>query len=204
MRLFDEDHVGCYLAAIRHRLEKKKDGDEVKMIDLALRVQPFTPALAAALDPDVRALLFTMTDATPKPKLAAVHLALTVPRQQLSIRLLPELAEQLVLCDCDISRVRVRAEKGVDGFGLVFVVSYGPPSARELAYVCDWHTQQRFLTFQPQQPALALEVDAPRESPPKLRRGRRRETADTADTPERAETAQAIGVRRLREVGFPV
>jgi len=178
MRLFDDDKVGCYLDAIRHRLVKQKNGDEVKMIDLTLRVQPFTPGLAVALDPDVRALLFSLGDATPKPKLAAVHFALTVPRQQLHIGLLPEMAEQIVLCDCDISRVRVRTEKGVDGFGLVFYVSYGPPSARELEYVCDWHTQQRFVTFNPQQRALALEpAAAPAETPPEppaapRRRGR--------------------------------
>jgi hypothetical protein len=185
MRFFDADKVGCFLDAIGHRVEKTKDGTEIKMVDLTLRVQPFTPELAVSLDPDVRALLFSMHDATPKPKLKAVHFALTVPRQQLIIALLPELAEQIVLCDCDISGVRARTEKGVDGFALVFYVSYGPASPRDLEYVCDWLTDQRFVTFQPQQPALdfANRADAPlpRPAPPKRRR---RETVDRRDTPE--------------------
>jgi hypothetical protein len=154
MRLFDDDGIGCYLDDIGHRLEKTKDGKEIKVVDLTLRVQPLTPELAASLDAKVRALLFSLHDATPKKELKEVKFNLTVPRQQLAIALLPELAEQLVLCDCDVSGVRARSEKGVDGFGLVFYVSYGPASPRELEYVCDWLTQQRFVTFQPQQPAL--------------------------------------------------
>jgi hypothetical protein len=163
MRLFDDDRVGCYLDHIDHRVEKTKDGKEVKMVDLTLRVQPFTPELAVSLDPDVRALLFSMSDATPKPKLKAAHFKLTVPRQQVAISLLPELDEQIVLCDCEVSDVRARTEKGVDGFGLVFYLAYGPASPRELEYVCEWLTQQRFLTFQPQQPALDFAGKDPTE-----------------------------------------
>jgi hypothetical protein len=154
MRLFDDDNVGCYLDDIGHRVEKTKDGKEIKMVDLTLRVQPFTSDLAVSLDPDVRALLFSLSDATPKPKLKEVRFRLTVPKQQLLIRMLPELAEQIVLCDCEITDVRARTEKGVDGYGLVFYAAYGPASPRDLEYVCDWLTQQRFVTFQPEQPAL--------------------------------------------------
>ena len=56
MRLFDEDRIGCYLDHIGHRVEKASDGEPRAMIDLTLRVQPFTPELAGAFDPDVRAL----------------------------------------------------------------------------------------------------------------------------------------------------
>jgi hypothetical protein len=154
MRLFDDDNVGCYLDDIGHRVEKTKDGKEIKMVDLTLRVQPFTSDLAVSLDPDVRALLFSLSDATPKPKLKEVRFRLTVPKQQLLIRMLPELAEQIVLCDCEITDVRARTEKGVDGYGLVFYAAYGPASPRDLEYVCDWLTQRRFVTFQPEQPAL--------------------------------------------------
>jgi hypothetical protein len=117
-------------------------------------VQPFTPELAVSLDPDVRALLFSMSDATPKPKLKAVHFQIPVPRQQVTIAPLPELPDRLVLCDCEVTRLRARTEKGVDGFALIFHVAYGPASPSELEYVCDWLTGQRFVTFQPQQPAL--------------------------------------------------
>lgn len=174
MRFFDDDHVGCYLDHIDHRVERTKDGKEIKMVDLTLRVQPFTPELAVSMDPDVRALLFSMGDATPKPKLKAAAFTLTVPRQQLTLRLLPDLLDQIVFCDCEVSDVRARTEKGVDGFSLVFYVSYGPASPRDLEYVCDWLTQQRFVTFQPQQPALNFEARDEPDEPAVPRRGRGR------------------------------
>jgi hypothetical protein len=175
MRFFDDDNVGCYLDDIGHRAEKTKDGKEYKVVDLTLRVQPFGPELAVSLDPDVRALLFSLSDATPKSKLKEVRFRLTFPKQQLLVRMLPELAEQIVFCDCEVTDVRARTEKGVDGYGLVFYVTYGPASPRELEYVCDWLTQQRFVTFQPEQPALDFaakdEEALPAAAP---RRGRRK------------------------------
>lgn len=177
MRFFDDDKIGCYLDHIDHRVEKTKDGKEIKMVDLTLRVQPFTPELAVSLDPDVRALLFSMGDATPKPKLKRADFSLTIPKQQLQVGLLPELAEQIVFTDCDVTDVRARTEKGVDGFALVFYVAYGPASPRDLEYVCDWLTQQRFVTFHPQQPALDFAGRTPEDEealPPARPRGRGR------------------------------
>lgn len=173
MRLFDDDAIGIYLDHIDHRVEKTKDGGEVKMVDLTLRVQPFTPELAVSLDPDVRALLFAMGDGSPKPKVKAMHFHLPVPNQQLVVQLLPELPEQIVFSDVEISYVRARTEKGVDGYALVFYAAYGPASPRDLEYVCAWLTEQRFCTFQPQAPALDFSATA--DPPPALppRRGRR-------------------------------
>lgn len=178
MRLFDIDAVGCYLDAIGHRVEKTKDGKEIKMVDLTLRVQPLTAELATALDPDVRALLFNIGDALPRQKLKAIHFALTVPKQQLTVSLLPELDARVVFDDCEIGDVRARTEKGVDGYGLVFYAAYGPASAADLEYVCEWLTQQRFVTFVEQQPALdfgARPIDDAPAIPP--RRGRRASSA---------------------------
>jgi hypothetical protein len=158
MRLFDEDKVGIYLDAIGHRVEKTKDGKETKVVDLTLRVQPFTVELATALDADVRALLFNMGDALPKAKLKAIHFKLPVPKQTMTVHLLPELDPQIVFTDVEIDGVRARTESGVDGFALVFYASFGPLSPRDLEYVCDWLTQQRFITFQPQEPALNFDA----------------------------------------------
>ena len=173
MRFFDDDDIGCYLDDIGHRVEKTKDGKELRMVDLTLRVQPFTAELAHALDGDVRALLFTLGDALPKDKIKAIHFALTVPRQALTVRLLPESdGAALLLSDAEISGLRARTEKGVDGFALVFYVSVGPIGARDLEYFVGWHTQQRFVTFHPQEPVLDFDhAPEPAAAPP--RRGRR-------------------------------
>lgn len=156
MRFFDDDKIGCFLDDIGHRVEKTKDGKEIKMVDLTLRVQPLTPELASSLDPDVRALLFTMNEATPKPKIKSLEFKLPLDRQMVTVFVLPEdgMHPQITFTDVEIGGIRARTEKGVDGFGLVFYASFGPVGARDLEYVCDWHTQQRFLTFKEQQPAL--------------------------------------------------
>jgi hypothetical protein len=176
MRLFDDDRIGCYLDAINHRVERTTDGNEVKMVDLTLRVQPLTAELAGSLDPDVRALLFTLNSATPRQKLKAIHFALTVPNQSLVVQVLPEVEARIMFNDCEVSDVRARTEKGVDGYALVFYVSYGPASPQDLEYICDWLTQQRFVTFHPQSPALDFEGrDEPEtEQPPARPRGRPR------------------------------
>jgi len=155
MRFFEHDNVGCYLDGIDHRVENTKDGRELHMVDLTLRVQPFTAELAAAVDPDVRALLFNLGDGEPKHKLKAAQFDLRVTRQQIVVCLMPESPTgAIVLSDVEVTQPRARTEKGVDGFGFVFYASFGPIGSDELDYLVAWHTQQRFLTFTPQQPAL--------------------------------------------------
>jgi hypothetical protein len=178
MRLFDDDKIGCYLDDIGHRVEKTKDGKEIKVVDLTLRVQPFTPAVAEALDPDVRSLLFGLGDGEPKPKIKAVEFRLPIPRQVVDVFVLPEgdVPPGIRFIDVEISGPRARTEKGVDGYGFVFYASFGPVSARELEFVCAWHTQQRFLTFQAQMPSLLDDIAAD----PTPARGPRRVNADAA------------------------
>ena len=186
MRFFDDDHIGCYLDDIGHRVEKTKDGKELRMVDLTLRVQPLTADLAGALDGDVRALLFNLGDALPKGKIKAIHFALTVARQALTVRLVPEVDDAaLLIPDVEITDVRARVEKGVDGYALVFYASFGPVGAKDLEYVCTWHTQQRFVTFHPQEPALNFEgaSEGDTTSP---RRGPRRVKGTEAPEPAHA------------------
>jgi hypothetical protein len=175
MRLFDLDRVGCYLDAVGLRLEKTKD-NETKVIDLTLRVQPFTPELAAALHPDVRALLFTMTEATPKPLLKGVELKLpNLEKQHLDVYLLPEDGQaQITLLHAEITDPRVRTEKGVDGYALVFYATIGPVGRDELEYVTNWYTQQRFLTFREAQAVMdfAGKPEGETEQASPRRRGR--------------------------------
>ena len=184
MRFFDADNVGAYLADIGHRVEKTKDGKEIRMVDLTLRVQPLTVDLAQALDGDVRALLFNLGDALPKGKIKAIHFALNVPRQAITVRLVPEVYEAaLVIPDVEVSDVRARVEKGVDGYALVFYASFGPVSARDLEYVCSWHTQQRFVTFHPQEPALDFSGTAPEAAAAPTGGPRRVARAKASDEP---------------------
>lgn len=175
MRFFDEDRIGCYLDAVNLRLEKSKDGEQ-KVIDLTLRTQPFTPELAGALHPDVRALLFTMNSATPKPLLKAVALNLgAITKQHIDCHLLPTGIEGgFTLLDAEISDLRVRTEKGIDGYALIFYATVGPVGRDELEYVTAWYTQQRFLTFRESQSVLQFDNKAEGDTEAaKPRRGRK-------------------------------
>jgi hypothetical protein len=178
MRFFDVDRVGAYLDAVTLRLEKTKD-TEHKVIDLTLRVQPFDSTLAAALHPDVRALLFTGdSDGTPKQLLKAVELRLSdVPHQHIECWLLAEDSGSVfTLRDAEISDPRVRTEKGVDGYALIFYATIGPVGRDELEYVVNWYTQVRFLTFTEAQVPLNFDDEGADESaapPPPARRSRR-------------------------------
>lgn len=173
MRLFDIDKVGVYLDGIGHRVERENDA-EIKMVDLTLRVQPLTPELASALDPDVRALLFSMHTSDPKPKIKTLEFNLIVDRQLARVFLLPEeTTAQIAFSDLEISSVRARREKGVDGFGLVFYASFGPVGKDELEYICNWHTQQRFVTFDAQDPSLDFAKPTTPDARPPGRQRRR-------------------------------
>lgn len=179
MRFFDTDRVGAYLDAVTLRLEKTKD-TEHKVVDLTLRVQPFTSELAQSLHPDVRALLFTgEEDGQPKPLLKAVELRIPdVPHQHIECCLLPEPEEVVglfTLRDAEVTDPRVRTEKGVDGYALIFYATIGPVGRDELEYVVNWYTQPRYLTFSEAQASLDFEdADAAAPAPPPARKRRPR------------------------------
>jgi hypothetical protein len=171
MRLFDEDKIGCYLDAINHRVEKTSGGDQIKMIDLTLRVQPLTPALASALDLDAHAELFRLNDGSQKEIVKAIEFAISVPNQRMLIYAVPDIPDaSLVLLDAEISGVRARTQKDVDGYALIFYVSVGPIEPDHLDYICRWHTEQRFVTFEQQQ--AALDFEPPAAQPPQRQRRR--------------------------------
>lgn len=157
MRFFDADAVGVYLDAVTLRLEKTKDSED-KVIDLTLRVQPFTPDLAVAVHPDVRALLFTLSDATPKPLIKSTELRLASDRQRVTCSLFPEEQNpRFIFRHVEISDPRVRTEKGVDGYALIFYATIGPLDRDQLEYIVSWYTEQRFLSFEEEQPALEFD-----------------------------------------------
>lgn len=182
MRFFDDDRVGVFLDGVGLRLEKTKDG-EMKVIDLTLRVQPFTPELAASLDPELRQELFTMTGAEAKKKIAGLSWKMTVPKQHIDVHLLPDEGRPAIcLLDAEITDARVRTEKGVDGFALIFYATIGPVGRDELEYVVNWYTQQRFLTFRQAQETMdfAGKDDATTDAPPRKRgKANGRESAES-------------------------
>jgi hypothetical protein len=162
MQLFTVGKVGCYCDAITHRLEKRKSGDEVKVVDLKLRIQPFTAQLAAALDPSVysfvRRMLFRQADGTPINDYKAIEFKGFGERQLLTIFATPDTGRASIAIDeCKVGKILAKTEKSVDGWALVLRVSFGPADKAELQYVSEWYTEQRFVSFAPAHPALEFE-----------------------------------------------
>jgi hypothetical protein len=144
---------------VGHRLETRKDGNEVKVIDLTLRVQPFTAQLASALDPDyygfVKRHLFALGDGSPITDLKAAEFRSTSDRQLLTVFASPDTSKASIAFDqVKIGKVRARTEKGIDGWTLVIKASFGPVGRAELESVNAWYTEQRFVTFEEAEPSL--------------------------------------------------
>lgn len=154
-RLFSTDHVGCTLDAIAHRVK-----DEAKLVDLTLRIEPFTPALAAALDPDVRRFLFALDDVAIRDKIRAVEFALAVPDQTLTVRIVPELAKgEVAFTDCAIDKIKAKKDKDKPEYLLTVRATVIAPTAKQLEFLQAWHTDQRFVSFHPADPELDLAGD---------------------------------------------
>lgn len=160
MKLFETGKIGCFLDVITHATEARRE-DEVKIVTLALRVQPFTAQMASAMADAVRPTLFRLNDGEPKDSLKRVDFALGVPRQNLTVFAAPDTAEpSIAFLQAKIAAVYARTEKGVRGYGLVVKVSFGPVGRTELEYIQDWHLGQRFVSFEEAEPALFDDADA--------------------------------------------
>jgi len=170
MELFTVGKIGCYLDAITHRLDKRKGvGDDVKIIDLKLRIQPFTAQMAAALDPSlyafVRRMLFRQGDGAPLTDYKAIEFKPPSDRdrQLLTVFASPDTTQaSIAFHECKVGKLIARGQKNVDGWALIVRVNFGPVDKAELEYVNDWYTEQRFVTFKPAHPSLDFDAAAPR------------------------------------------
>lgn len=158
-RLFQGRQVGLFLDDLGPRVQKNKHGDEVHFADLALRLHPLTPEMASALDEQIRGTLFRRTTAEPVPHLKSVEFNFGIARQVMRVAAAPDTNETIAIDHVAISGIRARTEKGVDGWGLVFRGSFGPLDKRELEFLWDWYTKQKFVTFDEADPSLDFEDD---------------------------------------------
>lgn len=154
MKLFEVGKVGMFLDKWSPGVETRR-GDEVKIVTLVLRVQPFTATLAAALEQKVRGTLFNLNSGEPQPHLKRVEFALGIPRQQLHIFASPDTKKASILFDqAKVFYTLARTEKDLNGFAFVVKTSFGPVGKLDLEYLQDWLLNQRFVTFEQAEPGL--------------------------------------------------
>lgn len=159
-RLFATAKVPLYLETIIHGTEKRR-GEDVKIVTLVLRVQPFGPELAASLDEGVQAshgvkpLLFSLNKAEQKSVVRRLDVALGCPRQQLLVFASSDtVKESIAFEQVKIGGTYARTQKDAEGYAFVFRASVGPLGRRELEFIQDWHLGTRFVTFQQAEPSL--------------------------------------------------
>lgn len=169
MNLFTLGKIPMYCEGITHRLERRKDRD-VKVVDLALKIEPFSPQLAGALDPTdyafVKRTLFKMGDASPTLDLRAVEFRLPAERQKIRCYASPD-TERASICIDQVKVTKLRARSSKDANGWVFYVnvSFGPLDKTELEYVNAFYTEQRFISWEAAQPSLELDEPTPAADP---------------------------------------
>jgi len=159
-RLFAVSKIGLFLDSITHGTEERR-GEEVKIVTLTLRAQPFDATMAIALDDGiggdshVRSTLFKLDHPDPRPMLRRVDFALGCPRQELYVYASPDTPNaSILLGQVKIGHVYARTEKNVNGFALVFRASLGPVGRAELEFVQEWLLGQKFVTFEQSEPNL--------------------------------------------------
>lgn len=157
MRLFTVPKVPMYCEGIVHRIERRKSGD-VKVVDLALRIEPFTTQLASALDPSygfVRRMLFSMNNAEPVNELKSVEFKVPGERQTLTCFAAPDIARATIaLSQVKVTKIRARKPKEGTAWTVYVYVSFGPLGKEELEYVNAFYTTQAFITFEQADPSL--------------------------------------------------
>lgn len=163
MDLFTVAKIPMYCESIAHRMEKRKDHD-VKVVDLALKIQPFTPQLAAALNQDeygfVKRTLFKMSNGDPTVDLRSVEFRPPSDRQDLLCFAAPDINNKSIsLTHAKITKIRARSSKDANGWVLYVNVSFGPLSKEELMWVNDFYTAQSFITFRESEPSLEFTDD---------------------------------------------
>lgn len=85
---------------------------------------------------------------------------LGVPTQNLDIYTTPDTAKASIkLMQVKITGVRVKVDKDVNHYSLVFKASFGPAGKNELEFVEHWRNSQRFITFERVEPGLELDTD---------------------------------------------
>lgn len=161
MRLFSVAKVPCYCEAITHRIERRKSGD-AKVVDLSLKIDPFTAQLASALDQaehgGVKRKLFKQNNGEPDRDLRAAEFRPPGDRQKLICFASPDTSQASIALDhVKITKMRARGQKDGDRWVFVLVASAGPLGKTELEYVSAFHAEMRFITFEEAEPSLEFE-----------------------------------------------
>ncbi len=165
-RLFKTGKVGTFIDSYAPGVEKRR-GEEISVITVKCRVQPFDAKLATSLDDgvggdsNIRPTVFSLSTADPKPNFTRHDFKLpSLPRQNLEIFQAPDTdASRIALTQAKISGCYVRTQKDMNALALVFKATFGPVGRDELELIHSLHRAQTFITFRESEPLIEEEDD---------------------------------------------
>lgn len=211
-RLFSVPKVGVFLDSYGPGVDKRA-GEEITVIKVKFRVQPFDAKLAAALDDgvggdsNIRPTIFSLNTGDPKANFTAHEFKLgTLPRQTLELFSTPDTpGSRIAFSQCKISGCKVRGEKDSAALAFTFNATFGPVGRDELETVHSLHRMQTFITFHEGEPMLEeqddeeegtdADVKARRPAPMFDDEGEETPAEEPADAVE-GPTTREIGARR--------
>lgn len=166
-RLFSVPKVGLVLDSYAPGTEKRRD-ETAKIIKASFRVDPFDSKLATAIDDGlddnsgVKAALFKLTSAEPKPHIEQLKFGLSCPRQNMEIFASPDTDEsRIVLLQVKIGGVYAKAQKDGVGYSLHFTGSFGPVDRDTLEFLQYWYQSMQFVSFEASEPDLSFSAEEP-------------------------------------------
>lgn len=162
------ENTALYLRGVYPTTETV-DGETKKRVVLEWFVQPFTQELARSVD--VAGNLFSRTDGDPIDDIVNCELAISVPIQQMSVRMAPDSPGCRIFENVRVSKtIKVRRDKEGPILAAHFKVDFAYPSPDDLLYLFTGYLDQHFVTFETQQGSLGLNepaADAPPTKPTK-------------------------------------
>lgn len=145
-------NMPIYLREVRFSAEKK-DGETRKIVGCTLLVAPFTAQMAEEMGPGIREHVFKRSDGEPLDQLAEVKFRITVPLQELRIKLAPDQPQDTVF----IQNVRVdpefkiRKDKETPTVEATLWVDFAYPTAEILLFLANQQNEQIICSFYDQQ-----------------------------------------------------
>ncbi len=162
--MFSSKHVPAYLDDLAFRVWKDKSGDEHKLIDLALRVEPLTTELAGEIHADVKGALFRRSSGEINERLSRVAFNIPIKPQSVAFRPDRGMKPSFEAEEVKVSRLVAKKDKGSPAWVCTFVISLPDCGADDLAVLQDALYKQHFVTFENAQPGLFDTEDERRRS----------------------------------------
>ena len=164
-QLFKSGKIGCFVDTYSPAIEKRRS-EETSVVTVKFRVQPFDAKLATLLDDgvgedsNIKATLFNLSTAEPKPNFTRHDFRLGLARQNLHLFASPDTPEARVMIpQAKITGTFVRSQKDNNALALIFKASFGPVGRDELELIHSLHRSQTFITFEESEPLFEVEDD---------------------------------------------